>query len=121
MFKVIFHMPRMVRSRLDHIQRNFLWERSMFGKKNPRLVRRPMVCLVRESGGLRGKGHKCPNKALFCKWSRRFAEKSGALRNDVIRANYHEKEGGMVLMQSERGIWCRGMEGNSEIMASRQC
>ena len=35
MFKVIFHMPRMVRSRLDHIQRNFLWEGQYLEEKTP--------------------------------------------------------------------------------------
>ena len=54
-------------------------------EKKPHLVNRKTVCLDRKSGGLGVKDLGRLNKTLLAKWSWHFANKRGALWNDVIR------------------------------------
>ena len=68
----MFSMPRKVRLRLEHIQRDFLWGGGALEKK-PHLVRWSLVCLEKSNGGLGVKCLSILNKALLCKWSWRFA------------------------------------------------
>lgn len=48
---VKYYMPRIVKLRLDYIQRNFLWGGGSLEKK-PHLVKWAMVCVRKEYGGL---------------------------------------------------------------------
>ena len=47
----LFTIPKAMTTRLEHIQRNFLWDSSVKCFKYP-LVAREKVCLLRELGGL---------------------------------------------------------------------
>ena len=62
----IFQMPRVVRIGLEKIQRDFLWGGGALEKKS-HLVRRPIVCLDKRSGGLGVKGLGAFNRALLGK------------------------------------------------------
>ena len=64
--------------------------------RRPHLVRWAIVCLDKRKGGLGVKSISTLNKALLCKWSWLFANKKGALWNQVIRGIYGE----------EQGRWC---------------
>ena len=64
--------------------------------RRPHLVRWAIVCLDKRKGGLGVKSLSTLNKALLCKWSWLFANKKGALWNQVIRGIYGE----------EQGRWC---------------
>ena len=69
-------MPRVVRLRLEKIQRNFLWGGGKLEKK-PHLVKRSIVCSDKRKGDL---GVRCLSKldrALLCKWGWRFVEEMG--------------------------------------------
>ena len=64
----ILSLPRMVKLRLDQIQRNFLWGGGAIAQK-PHLVKWDTICLERRNGGLEVKNLSIMNKALLCKWS----------------------------------------------------
>ena len=64
----IFPLPRMVKLRLDQIQRNFLWDGGALFQK-PHLVKWDTICLERRNGGLGVKNLSIMNKAFLCKWS----------------------------------------------------
>ena len=52
-FMSIFQLPRMVKMRLEQIQRDFLWGDAALEQK-PHLVRWPIVCVEKRKGGLGG-------------------------------------------------------------------
>ena len=54
-------------------------------EQKPYLVRWPIVCLDKRKGGLGVKSLGTFNRALFGKWSWRFANERKALWNQVIR------------------------------------
>ena len=64
----IFQLPRVVRMRLEQIQRDFLWGGGALGQK-PHLVRWSIVCEIKSKGGLGVKSLGSFNKALFGKWA----------------------------------------------------
>ncbi|RVX14550.1 LINE-1 reverse transcriptase-like [Vitis vinifera] len=93
----VLRLPSSVRSRLEQIQRDFLWGGGSLERK-PHLVRWKVVCLSKKKGGL---GIKCLsnlNKALLSKWNWRYANEREALWNQVIRGKYGE----------DRGVGARG-------------
>ncbi|RVW29085.1 LINE-1 reverse transcriptase-like [Vitis vinifera] len=65
-FMSIFQMPRVVRIRLEKIQRDFLWGGGALEQK-PHLVRWSIVCLDKRSGGLGVKSLGAFNRALLGK------------------------------------------------------
>ncbi|KAL6331982.1 hypothetical protein AAG906_020335 [Vitis piasezkii] len=92
-FMSIFQMPRVVRIRLEKIQRDFLWGGGALVQK-PHLVKWSIVCLDKRSGGLGVKNLGAFNRALLGKWVWRFANERKALWNQVIRGKYGEERGG---------------------------
>ena len=89
----ILQLPRGVRLRLEQIQRDFLWGGGALVRR-PHLVRWATTYLLKRKWGLGVKSISTLNTALICKWSWRFANKKGALWNQVIRRKYGEKQGG---------------------------
>ena len=65
-FMSIFHLPRVVRMRLEKIQRDFLWGGGVLEQK-PHLVRRSTVCLDKSKWRLGVKSLAMLNKALLGK------------------------------------------------------
>lgn len=82
-FMSLLSMLSSVRQRLEHIQMNFLWGGGNLEWK-PHLVRWELVCLSKKKGGLEVKCLSTLNNALLGKWNWRFANKRGALWNQVI-------------------------------------
>ncbi|RVW78939.1 putative ribonuclease H protein [Vitis vinifera] len=89
----LFQMPRSVSSRLERIQRDFLWGGGALERK-PHLVEWYIICSDKRKGGLGVRSLAFLNKALLCKWSWRFAMEREALWRQVISAKYGEEEGG---------------------------
>ena len=92
-FLSLFRMPKLVCSRLEKIQRDFLWGGSNLERK-PHLVNWKTVCLEKSRGGLGVRGLSKMNKALLCKWCWRFANERDTLWRLVIRTKFGEKDGG---------------------------
>ena len=65
-FISIFQLPRVVRMRLEHIQRDFLWGGGALEQKL-HLVRWSIVCLDKRKGGLGVKSLGTFNRALLGK------------------------------------------------------
>ena len=63
----LFTIPKVVATRLERIQRNFLWGLSVVCFKYP-LVAWEKVCLLRELGGLGIRNLASFNQALLGKW-----------------------------------------------------
>ena len=58
-FMSLVRLPKIVKTRLERIQREFLWGGGALEKK-PHLVNWSIVCLVKKKGGLRCKGSVQP-------------------------------------------------------------
>ena len=89
----ILHLPRVVRMRLEQIQRDVLWGGGAL-KKKPHLVRWSTICLDKRKGGLGVKSLILLNKALLGNWSWRYANEKEVFWNKVIRGKYGEEHGG---------------------------
>ena len=61
-------MPRVVRLRLEKIQRDFLWGGGAL-EKRPHLVKWVVVCSHKKKGSLGIRNLSILNRALLCKWS----------------------------------------------------
>ena len=90
----LFPNPRLVRMRIEWIQRDFLCGGGALEQRS-HLVKRRMICLCK-GGGLGIKNLAIFNKVLLCKWSWHFASKREAFWNQVVRGKYEE----------EQGDWC---------------
>ena len=66
-FLSLFRMPKLVCSRLEKIQRDFLWGGGNLESK-PHLVNWKTVCLEKSRGGLGVRGLSKMNQAFLCKW-----------------------------------------------------
>ena len=80
-------------TRLDRIQRNFLWGSSVEYFKYP-LVAWEKVCLPREMGGLGIRKLVPFNQALLGKWLWRYGHETSHLWRGVIAMKYGEGKGG---------------------------
>ena len=77
-FLSLFRMPKLVCSRLEKIQRDFLWGGGNL-KRKPHLVNWKTVCSKKNKGGLGVRNLSKLNKALLCKWCWRFANERDPL------------------------------------------
>ena len=92
-FLSLFRMPKIVCSRLEKIQRDFLWGGGNLERK-PHLVNWKTVCLEKSRGGLGVRGLSVMNQALLCKWCWRFANERDSLWRMVISTKFGEEAGG---------------------------
>ena len=85
----LFRMPHKVCTKLEMIQRQFLWGGSDLDKKIS-LVSWATVCSDKSKEGIGIKSFSKMNKALLCKWSWRFANDRNALWRKVICCKFGE-------------------------------
>ena len=103
-FLSLFTIPQAVATRIERIQRNFLWGTSKDVFKYP-LVAWDRVCLLVECSGLGIRMIGLFNKALLGNWLWCFGKESNWLWRQVIATKYGEARGG----------WCtRGIRGSHE-------
>ena len=89
----LFRMLGSICSRLEKIQREFLWSGGSLAKKT-HLVNWKTVCTEKKKGGLGLRRFSILNKALMCKWCWRFANERDSLWRKVIRSKFGEDYGG---------------------------
>ena len=92
-FLSLFRMPKIVWSRLEKIQRDFLWGGGNLERK-PHLVNWNTVCQEKSRGRLGVRGLSMKNQALLCKWCWRFANERDSLWRLVISIKFGEEVGG---------------------------
>uniref|UniRef100_A0A2N9EFE5 Reverse transcriptase domain-containing protein n=1 Tax=Fagus sylvatica TaxID=28930 RepID=A0A2N9EFE5_FAGSY len=92
-FLSLFPIPVAVASRIDKIQRDFLWGGMGEGKKF-HLVNWAQVCQPVHLGGLGIRNLRIFNKALLGKWLWRFGNEREALWRLAIVAKYGDQHGG---------------------------
>ena len=92
-FLSLFTIPKAVATRLESIQRNFLWRSSEESFIYP-LVAWEKVCLPVEMGGLGIRSVVSFNQALLGKWLRRYGHEVTHLWQRVISTKYGEGQGG---------------------------
>ena len=90
-FMLLFVIPKRVATRLEKIQRDFLWGGGELEKK-PHLVNWSIVCLEKHNGGLGFKSLPLFNKALLGKWFWRFVMEKYPLWKRVIVGKYGIQE-----------------------------
>ncbi|KAL4599735.1 hypothetical protein ACB092_11G147700 [Castanea dentata] len=88
-FLSLFTIPKAVATRLESIQRNFLWGSSEGGFKYP-LVAWDKVCLPVEMGRLGLRKVVSFNQALLGKWLWRYGHEDTHLWRRVISSKYGE-------------------------------
>ena len=64
----LLHIPRVVRLRLEKIQKDFLWGGGALERK-PHLVKWVTICSDKRKGGLGVRCLSTLNRALLCKWN----------------------------------------------------
>ena len=92
-FLSLFRIPKIVWSRLEKIQRDFLWGGGNLERK-PHLVNWNTVCREKKRGGLGVRSLSMMNQALLCKWCWRFANERDSLWRLVISTKFDEEAGG---------------------------
>ena len=84
-----------VGTRLEKIQREFLWGGGSLEKK-PHLVNWMTICIEKKKGGLGLCRFSNLNMALLCKWCWRFANERNSLWRKVISRKFGEGIRGLV-------------------------
>nr|CAN72177.1 hypothetical protein VITISV_012537 [Vitis vinifera] len=98
----LMRMPRVVKLRLEKIQRDFLWGGGALEKK-PHLIKWGIVCSHKKKGGLGIRDLTILNRALLCKWSWRFAVERDSYWKLIIGTKFGVGSGGWCT--------CGGREG----------
>ena len=110
----LFTILKAVATRLERIQRNFLWGSLVECFKYP-LVAWEKVCLPRELGGLGIRKLAPFNQALLGKWLWRYGHETLHLWRRVIAMKYGEGKGGWCTRACSRahgcGLWSSISEG----------
>ncbi|RVW44252.1 putative ribonuclease H protein [Vitis vinifera] len=96
-------MPRVVRLRLEQIQRDFLWSGGALERKT-HFVKWAVVCSYKSKGGLGVRCLSTLNRALLCKWSWRFMEEKEAFWKQVISKKFWVEEGGWYTREVREGF-----------------
>ena len=102
----LVRLPRVVRLRLEKIQRDFIWGGGGLEKK-PYLVKWEVVCFDKRKGRLGVRSLFNLNRALLGNWSWRFAEEKGTLWKQVISRKYGVEEGGWCTREVREGYGVR--------------
>ena len=88
----LLHLPKIVKTILECIQRDFLWGGGALEKK-PHLVNWSIVCLAKKRGGLGVRGLSNLNRVFLCKWNWRFTHERDSLWRSVIGTKFREDGG----------------------------
>ena len=94
-FLSLFRMPKIVRSMLEKIQRDFLWGGGNLERK-PHLVNWDIVCQEKRRGGLGVRGLSRMNQSLLCKWCWRFCNERDSFWRQVISTKFGVEAGGWI-------------------------
>ena len=86
-------IPKRVCTRLEKIQRDFLWGGGALENK-PHLVSWKVICAAKKDGGLGIHNLTIFNKALLGKWLWRFANENESLWKQIISSKYDLQDGG---------------------------
>ena len=97
----LMRMPRVVRLRLEQIQRDFLWGGGALEKKSY-LVKYAIVYSDKK-GGLGVRNLSTLNRALLCKWNWRFVVEIESLWRLVISRKFGVEEGGWCTREVREG------------------
>ena len=102
------NIPRIVRLRLEKIQRDFLWGGGALENKM-HVVKWSSVCKAKPKGRLGVCSLSLLNKALLCKWCWRFSSERDSLWKKIIQGKFWEEErgwkSGMVKEPDRVGVW----------------
>ena len=98
----LLRMPRVVRLRLEKIQRDFLWGGGAL-EKRPHLVKWDVIHSHKKKGGLGIRNFSILNRALLCKWSWRFAIERESFWKLIINRKYGEEGGGWISSEVREG------------------
>ena len=98
----LMRMLRVVKLRLEKIQRDFLWGGGAL-EKRPHLVKWAIVCSDKKKGGLGIRNLSILNRALLCKWSWRYAVERESLWKLVISRKFGEEGGGWSSREVREG------------------
>ncbi|RVX10791.1 LINE-1 retrotransposable element ORF2 protein [Vitis vinifera] len=98
----LLRMPRVVKLRLEKIQRDFLWGGGAL-EKRPHLVKWAVVCTHKKMGGLGIRNLSILNRALLCKWSWRFAVERDSYWKLIISTKYGVERGGWSTCGAREG------------------
>ena len=113
-YRSLFTIPKAVVTRLERIQRNFLWGSSVECFKYS-LMAWEKVCLLCQLGGLGIRKLTPFNQALLGKWLWRYDHETSHLWRRVIAMKYGEGKGGWCIRACSRahgfGLWQSISEG----------
>ncbi|RVW17821.1 putative ribonuclease H protein [Vitis vinifera] len=98
----LLRMPRVVKLRLEKIQRDFLWGGGAL-EKRPHLVKWAVVCTHKKMGGLGIRNLSILNRALLCKWSWHFAVERDSYWKLIISTKYGVDRGGWSTCGAREG------------------
>lgn len=113
----IFKMPESIASRIDRINREFLWNH-LEGKRKIHGVQWDIVCLPKSIGGLGIRKTDEMNIAMLSKWMWSFSQQLDTLWRKVIEEKYEILPGNwkpkMSWIAKNKSLW-RGIWLNNEV------
>ena len=102
-FLYLFQMPNSVCSKLENIQRDFIWGNENLDQK-PHLINLKTMCSEKKKGGLRVRNLSKINQSLLCKWNWRFANYKEPLWRNVISVKFGEMVEGWTIGDIKGGF-----------------